>query len=147
MGPEGKGHVSDQDFFFDEEEQPKAAPKAPKGASTKASPAPAKGRATTRSAPARAVTAAEQAPSMFDQNVTLTVAALMTVIGLLLGLIVGFMWGGAMDQPSTGASTSTSTQAPATSGQPAPLTPEQINAGLPAGHVPVTGATTATPTK
>lgn len=114
--------MSDQDFFFDEEDEAAApAAKDPSPAAAKRSqPAPAK----------RAAQPATASPAFFEQSVSMMVAALMTVIGLLVGVIIGFVIapdGGGTVAPTTGSSV------------PAPqLSPEQLESGeLPAGHPPV----------
>jgi len=124
--------VSDQDFFFDEDETTVAE-------TTKATSKPA-GKATTgRSGAAKAASAtkAVSAPAGGSQ-VSLMVAVLMTVVGLLLGVIIGFILPG-----GGSSSTPASTTAPAAmdSGSVAPqLTEDQLNSGeMPPGHPAVSG--------
>ena len=123
--------MSDQDFFFDEEETAQPAPKTESKSTAKTtgtSPAPRPRQSTATSA---------SSASFFEQNVSMSVAALMTVIGLLVGVIVGFVI--APDGAATGTETTlgTGTTVPA----PA-LTEDQLNSGeLPAGHPAVTGVT------
>jgi len=109
--------VSDQDFFFDEDEQTEKA--APQDAPAKKASAPK----SSAKAPA------SDAPGA--QSVTVTIAALIGVIGLLAGLVVGLLlpFGntGAVEPTATGASPA-GTTAPQ-------LSPEQMQGGeLPAGH-------------
>lgn len=67
-----------------------------------------------------------------EKQVSLTVAALMTVIGLLLGVIIGFVI------PDGGTVSSSGTATPATGSTAPQLSPEQLDSGeLPAGHPPV----------
>jgi len=122
--------VSDQDFFFDEEEEAAVKP-AP------ASTAKGAGRPATKSpAPQPRQSTPASSGGFFDQSVSMAVAALMTVIGLLVGVIGGFLIA-----PDGG----TATMSPATSNQPAPaLSEDQIQSGdLPQGH-PDIGSMTAT---
>ena len=121
--------MSDQDFFFDEDEKPAEKPAA-KAGSKQASKAPAKG------APAKA---AKNAPAQSGGlELTWTITALIAVVALLLGVIVGYAI------PKSGATASDSA-APVT-GQEAPqLTPEQMSTGeLPPGHPSIGGSTGAT---
>lgn len=120
--------MSDQDFFFDEDE----ATPATKGAPKMAPKAAAKGASPAK--PAAAPVEPSSGGSFFDQSLTMTVAALLMVIALLVGVIIGFFLGGAM------------TPSAAASGTPGQLSQDQINQGLPAGHVPVDPAATATTT-
>ena len=146
--------MSEQDFFFDEEPGPKAA--AAKGAKTPAATSaktPAKTPATSsaKSAP-KASPAVETTPSAgsFDQSTLYAIAALVGVIGLLLGATLGFLLGTTMASNSA-SSPSTSTAAPAASGSSAPaLTQDQLTTTtLPAGHpqvnVGAAAGTTTTP--
>jgi hypothetical protein len=149
--------LSDQDFFFEDEEDDaeKTASKKPaaKGASSasKSSPKPA-GRPAAKSSPAKAAPAKAAAPQQeqggfLAQQVSMTVVGLIAVIALLVGVIGGYVLGGASQPPQEAA-------APATQQAPT-LTQEQINAGqLPAGHPSIsggaasgaaTGSKTATP--
>jgi hypothetical protein len=122
--------VSDQDFFFDEDEKPEAKTQ-PKGAPAKkpASPAAKGGR------PAPASTAAGA-----EQSVSYTIAALIGVAALLLGVIIGILLpisvGGTQTAtPDTGV-TGGAVSAPQ-------LSPEQLNSGqLPPGHPNVGGGST-----
>jgi hypothetical protein len=113
--------VSDQDFFFDEDEQPKAADKAAKPEATKSAAA----KPSAKAAPA-----APAAPA--GQMVTTTVAGLIGVVALLAGLVIGILL------PVGGTTPTASTQVPAavTGTQSAPqLTPEQLQGSeLPPGH-------------
>jgi len=106
--------VSDQDFFFDEDEKPiEAAEEKPTRVQGQKKPA-------TRQATAPAGI----------QSVTMTVAALIGVVALLIGVIIGILI-------PAGASTSATIPTAGTgSAVSAPqLTPEQLEGGeLPAGH-------------
>jgi hypothetical protein len=137
--------LSDQDFFFDDEEAEAAEeteakkPAAKRGtasktASTSASkPAP---KAAAKAAPA-------SSGSFFDQQVSVAIASLIGVIALLVGIIGGYMLAG----PSTPVAPSAGTTQ-TTPGAVAPqLSPDQLNSGqLPAGH-PAVGGAGATPSK
>ncbi len=116
--------MSDQDFFFDEEE---AAP-APK-------PRQSRSASRAKSAPAAPERESSGGGSFFAQDVSMSIAALMSVIALLLGVIVGIVI------PDQGGSTTTgTTQTSTEQGAPAPeLTEEQLNAGLPEGHPDISG--------
>jgi len=130
----GGSYVSDQDFFFDEDEKPAA--KAPaKKASGSTSPAKPAGKASASAAPAS--TAA---------TVTMTIAVLIGVIGILIGAIGGIFIGRSL--ASTTVATPPAATAPAATGTgtgDAPqLSPEQLQGDLPSGH-PAIGSDTATP--
>jgi hypothetical protein len=143
--------VSDQDFFFDEDEAKPAAKTTPKPATKSASTD--KSASAAKSAPAAkpdaAVAASDAGTPIFDQSVTMAIAALLMVIALLVGIIIGFFLGGAMTPAPAATATDvapiTATD-PGTGATPGQLTQEQINAGMPAGHVPVDAAGTATAT-
>jgi hypothetical protein len=125
--------VSDQDFFFDEEDKPA---KDAGSASKKAGTSPS--RSGSGSTPSKS--AASAAPA---QTVSMTIAILIGVIGILLGAVIGLFVGKSMAVPTVavtpGAGTGTTQQAPQ-------LTPEQLQGGqLPAGHPSVGGAATGTP--
>jgi hypothetical protein len=131
--------VSDQDFFFDEDDSGSAGKRAAKGSG---------GAKASAVAPAQAATPTAAGSSVFDQNITMAVAALLMIIALLIGVILGFFLGQSTAAPAVvstiPAATGTDTGAGAS---PAPLSPEQMNQGLPAGHVPIDqGAATGTPT-
>ena len=129
----GGWNVSDQDFFFDEDEKPAA--KSAKKPGSK--PVAKKGSGPARAAAAPAVT-----PAISDdfQAVSMTVAVLLVVIGVLVGVVIGLFVGKGMATSALTASTAASTVA-------APqLTQEQLGSGqLPAGHpnVSLPGASTA----
>lgn len=121
--------MSDQDFFFDEEDGAKQ---------------PAKASATAKSKSAAAARpAAPASASFFEQSVSMSIAALMAVIALLVGVIVGFVIPtGGTTPPVTATDVGAATQ-------PAPqLTEDQLSSGeLPAGHPDLsslTGSGTAT---
>lgn len=125
--------MSDQDFFFDEDEAPAEAP----AAAGDAKPEPSRARTAVPAATAPAV--AGTIAGM--QSVSMTVAALFGVVALLVGIIIGIL---------IPAGANTSVPAPtAIGGQvtPAPqLSPEQIEGGnLPPGHPPIEGAGGTTP--
>jgi hypothetical protein len=123
--------VSDQDFFFDEEEE--VAEKAPRPSSRQPQKSAPKrsGKNEPKVAP-RASAAPAASGSLIEKQVSLTVAALMTVIGLLLGVIIGFVI------PDGGTVSSSGTVTPATGSTAPQLSPEQLDTGvLPEGHPPV----------
>jgi hypothetical protein len=114
-----ESRVSDQDFFFDEDDQPAAEDKAPaKKTST-----------STKSAAAPAAVGAAQSVSM-------SVAALIGVIALLAGVIIGIVLpvgGGSTGSPA-------GSFAPPANSAPAPqLSPDQLEGDLPPGHPPLDG--------
>lgn len=107
-------YVSDQYSVFDDEDQVQPASKAPKRTET---------------------AAAAAAGTAGVQTVTMTVAALIGVVALLLGVIIGVVIpvgvGGTPTPPSA-------TGTPG--GAPAPqLSPEQLQGELPAGHPDLSG--------
>jgi len=119
--------VSDQDFFFDEDEQttktaPKSAP-AKKGSSGGSSSTP---------------------PSGTEQAVSITVTALVAVVAALLGVIIGLFIGRSMAAPAVVAPAATGTPQQQ---QAAPqLSPEQLEGGeLPQGHPDISGGGAAAP--
>lgn len=128
--------MSDQDFFFDEDEKPAA-----KTPARKASGSGAAKPAATASAPSAA-------PAVTAATVTMTVAVLIGVIGILIGAIGGIFVGRSLASttvatPALGAPsvTGTGTSAPQ-------LSPEQLQGDLPSGHPAIgSGAATATPGK
>jgi len=134
-------HVSDQDFFFDEDTK----------ADKPAAKASAKGGTAAKSA---AKPAASGAGSMADQAVSMTVAVLIGVIGILLGAIIGLFVGKSMAVPTvaaeTGAITAPAGSTTSTGGTAPQLSPEQLKNGeLPAGHPSIggSGAASSTPGK
>ena len=133
--------MSDQDFFFDEEDE--AVSEAPKASSKSGGKAQAPAR---QAAPRQRSAAAPSAAPAGEKQVSRTVAALMAVGALLLGVIIGFVLPGGSTgaTPSTGAAAGTgSTTAPG------PLTEDQLSSGqLPEGHPPIEsmGATGAAET-
>jgi hypothetical protein len=125
--------VSDQDFFFDEDEKPakSAGTPAPKktGSSASGSGASKPSKTSTDAAPV--------------QTVSMTIAILIGVIGILLGAVIGLFVGKSMAVPSVAVTPSAGT---GTTQQAPQLTPEQLQGGeLPAGHPSVGGAATGTP--
>lgn len=137
--------MSDNDFFFDDEDAPAADTAKPSKGSPKASskPAPGPKAAGSKSSgsgkqdSAKAVTSttgdAPAAGQMFEKTVTLAVAALLAVIGLLLGVIIGIFVGQSMAGAPVATTPATGTGA-APSGSAAPLTEDQMSGGLPEGH-------------
>ena len=124
--------MSDQDFFFDEDEKP---------AKSQSKSAPAKKPA---SSPAKG--GSKAAPAAPAQSVTYSIAALIGVAALLLGVIIGIL----LPIDVGGAQTATPDAGLTQTGAvPAPqLTPEQMQSGqLPPGHpsVGATGSATTTP--
>ena len=124
--------MSDQDFFFDEDEQTgKSSSKSPAKSAAKGTPARAQ-----KSAPAAgpaAAPAASKGGSFFDQSVSMSVASLLVVIGLLVGVIVGVL--------VAPGQTSSSIPGPQSATTAPELTSDQIQSGeLPAGHPPIDGA-------
>ncbi len=112
--------MSDQDFFFDDEETPAEA-KEPKKAEPEASKPQARGRASGKH------TSAAAGPP----TVTMTVAGLIGVIALLIGVIIGVVI-------PTGASTPISPAgmpAGMGDGEARPLSPEEMQSGqMPPDH-------------
>ncbi len=118
--------MSDQDFFFDEEDDAKPAAKGGSKAATGA-----KGARAPRPA-------AASGGDFFAQSVSMAVTSLVAVIALLVGLIVGILI------PSGG--TTPQTASPAATVAPT-LTEDQLNSGqLPAGHPPVGDTATSSAT-
>jgi len=115
--------VSDQDFFFDEEEDAKPAPK----------------KATGKQVQTPVHSAPTASGSFFAQDVPMVIAALMTVIALLIGLLVGLV----IPTGGTTANSGATTGAAASGTGSAPqLTQEQINSGqMPANHPDLSGMT------
>lgn len=119
--------MSDQDFFFDEDESPA------KDADAKAKPAK---ESTAKSTSTAARTAAAPAA----QSVSMTVAALIGVISLLAGVIIGIVLpvGGGSNIPNpTPGATLPNPGAPGGGGQAPQLSPEQLDQDLPPGHPPI----------
>lgn len=134
--------MSDQDFFFDDDETTpaKAEPKPAKAA--KAAAKPATKPATVKSAAAKSAPAVAPEPQDFlSQTVPMSIASLLAVCALLVGVIVGVLL------PVGGGSTGSGSSAvlPGGSLSPAPqLSQEQISQGqLPAGHPNIGGGSTA----
>ena len=121
--------MSDQDFFFDEDEKP---------AKTTGSSG---SKQTASSAPKGSAAAASAAP-VSAQPVSMTIAILIGVIGILLGAVIGLFIGRSLAAPS--ALNTPTTVAPTESAPQ--LTPEQLQGGeLPQGH-PNIGGGAGTPT-
>lgn len=138
--------MSEQDFFFDEEQE--SAPDQPKAKASRAASddVPAKRPATAKAKQP----AAEPVVSSYEPQVTTwTIAILLALVGLLLGAILGFFLGSALGKPApavSGTPTTPVTQTPS-SGTPSTLTSDQINAGLPAGHPAINTSSTETTAK
>lgn len=90
--------MSDKDFFFDEEpEQPARDKSAPKPGAKPVTKAGAKPTRSESSEP-------EVDKPLLERDTTVMVAVLSGVVGLLLGLIIGFLLlGGAPAQPAASA--------------------------------------------
>ncbi len=136
--------MSDQDFFFDEDDETR------EGGSKDAEGA-AKDRSSRKPAdkPSRPKAEARRpepaSGSFFEQSTTMAIASLIGIIGLLLGVIVGFVMSGmlgaaAVPAPVAGQMTPVPGNS---SGSPGALSNEQLQQGLPAGHVPISGASGA----
>jgi len=135
--------VSDQDFFFDEEPT-KPAPGTPasKPGATKSGGAKPGAKPATSSETETAV-----AVPFLEQSTVMSVAILIGVVGLLVGLIGGYLLGTAQTQPAAVSATGAVGTVTGSTGQGgAPLlTEEQINAGqVPAGHPAITASGAAT---
>ena len=128
--------MSDQDFFFEEDEKPAAKTPAKKTGSGSA-PAESSGKVPASAAPVSAAA-----------SVTMTVAILIGVIGILIGAIGGIFIGRSLGS-TTVASPAALTNPAATTGTgtgAAPqLSPEQLKGNLPAGH-PSIGSSSAVTT-
>lgn len=124
--------MSEQDFFFDEEEQ--AAAEKPVAKKTDSPSATAPGKPAVVAAGA--------------QSVSMTIASLIGVVALLAGVIIGIVLpvGASTDVPAPTTPAGTESQAPQ-------LSPEQLESGqMPPGHPQVgapageaTGSATTTP--
>lgn len=115
--------MSDQDFFFDEDEAPEQKP---------AEKAASKGGTARKSTAAPSPKKAASTP-VAGQTVTMTVAGLIGVVALLVGIIIGIVIPVGGSQPAT--------PQPAMpiqdSGQARPLSPEEMGGDLPPGHPPL----------
>jgi len=115
--------VSDQDFFFDEDEKPAGKPAQKQGSNPSAKDVPVKGKSA--SAPSGGI------------ELTWTITALIGVVALLLGVIVGYAI------PKNAQEVTAGSPAQQTAPQ---LSPEQLSSGqLPSGH-PDIGPSSATAT-
>lgn len=110
----------EQDFFFDEETE--------KTTKTRKAPAP-------KSSPAPSDEAYEDG-GVFSQQVTMAVAALMTIVALLVGVIVGYL----IPKGATQGAAATAITTP-TDGQAGPLPSGTDTSKLPDGHPDISGAT------
>ncbi len=121
--------MSDQDFFFDEDEK----------VDEEVAEKPASKKANGKPAPRQ--TAPRQSAAGYSgggQSVTMTVASLIAVVALLVGVIIGILIpAGASTPTSPAANTSGSVSAPQ-------LTDEQIQGGVPEGHPDISGMATGT---
>jgi len=139
--------VSDQDFFFDDEETTAPASKDAVKPSPKSQTKPAPAARASASKPSSARPAAARpaggAPSFFEQSVSLTIASLMTVIGVLVGVIIGFLVAPDGATVATGTAATTDTGSSATAPQ---LSEDELSSGaLPEGHPDIGSmSTTAT---
>ncbi len=124
--------MSDQDFFFDEEDA-KTAAKPGKGAA-KTDKAPST-KSTAGAARSASVATTASTP-VFERSVTMTVTALLMAIALLIGVILGFLLGGS----TTPTPVTDSNQILAPTGAPGALSEDQLSQPLPSGH-PAVGAT------
>ncbi|MCE5204228.1 MAG: hypothetical protein LLG24_08475 [Actinomycetia bacterium] len=118
--------MSEKDSFFDEEEDAKPKTEAKRPSKPKTS--------------GGSKTSAGSAPrgSFFAQNVSMTVASLIAVIALLLGVIIGIVI-------PTGSSSTSEVPAPATNVVAPSLTQEELQSGqLPPGHPDIGGASGST---
>lgn len=125
--------MSDQDFFFDEEEKPaqKQTPASSKSGSKQTSA----GSKPDNKQPAKVTPKSAPAPQQSGGiELTWTVVALIGIVALLVGVIVGY----AIPKGSTADSTGLPTQA-------APqLSPDQLESGqLPPGHPNIGGGSSA----
>lgn len=139
--------MSDNDFFFEDDQKAEPAPKAkPAGASAK-KPAPS-GAVTKKPAPkSSARPVAPRGEMVEQQSVTITIAVLIAVVALLVGMIVGMFIGRAMvPEVVSNPTTPTGTPMGGTmgSGSAPVLTDEQIEQGMPEGH-PDPASTETTP--
>ena len=140
--------MSDQDFFFDDEDapaakEPSAAASAPGKSGSGDRTAPdksASGKQATRSSATPVTPAGGQ---FFEQNVAMPVAALLMVIALLIGMIIGIFVGKAISGSAVPVTTSSGSTTPP-SASPSPLTSEQMQGGLPSGHPDIGAAGNAT---
>ncbi len=128
--------MSDQDFFFDEDEKPA------EKSTSKSTDKPASRKSGSSSGSTAATSA-----SIGEQTVTMTVAALIGVVTLLLGVIIGLFV--APDSSKVAAPSVSPTGQTGTAPQ---LSDDQIQQGLPPGHVPIPDgvapeSTTTTPTE
>lgn len=124
--------MSDQDFFFDEDEKP-------------ASSAPAK-KASGGSAKAPSKTSSAAAPAPSAASVSMTVAILIGVIGILIGAIGGIFVGRGLASTTVAAPAVTAPAAGTGTGDAPQLSPEQLQGDLPSGHPAIgSGAATTAP--
>ncbi len=121
--------MSDQDFFFDEDE-----PTTEKPAAKPASKSAAKPTGDTK-APASAPRA--KAAPAGAQSVTMTVAALIGVVALLVGIIIGIVIPTGATQPA--APIGGMPPGMGTGEQARPLSPEELEGGMPPGHPEIGG--------
>ena len=131
--------MSDQDFFFDEDEKPAAK-----------APVKRAGGATGAAKPAGKTAVPAAGPASTVATVTMTVAILIGVIGILIGAIGGIFIGRGLASTTVASPGLTAPAASGTgTGSGAPqLSPEQLQGDLPSGHPAIgSGAATTTPGK
>ena len=165
--------MSDQDFFFEDEETETTDAKAAKASdktdkpsdktdkpSDKPSDKAVSGKSGSKPAPtpsaksssaaaakiAASKKTAQAPPSFFDQTVTVAIASLLAIAALLVGVIIGyFMFNGAGQTTATAPGSFTTPSTTGTGTGAPPLTQDQLNSGqLPQGH-PKLPSTTTTP--
>lgn len=142
--------MSEKDFYFDEDDTEDSKPiekaKAKEPAEAPAEKAAPKARAPKATAE-RPTPATAPVAGLTLQSVSMTVAALIGVVALLVGVIIGMFLPG--QQPASGPPPTGDAPA-AMGGAPAPqLTEDQLQGGqLPPGHPPLDqmGGGGATPT-
>ena len=137
--------MSDQDFFFDDD-KPAEPVKAP------AKSGKASGKSTVKKPPAKPArkpapkaASAPAASVSLQQSVPLLVTILVAALTLLLGIIIGILVSPSLAPSSTTVGAPVDNTGVTNMGmggggtQARPLTPEEIEQGMPAGHVPVGG--------
>lgn len=154
--------MSDQDFFFEDEEneqdEAKTEAKSDKSGSKPAPKTPAKSGTAAKSTTAKSSSTAAKAvaskakqpaePSFFDREVTVAIASLVAAIALLLGVVIGyFVFGGTTPTATVGTTGAATQQGGAGSSAAPPLTQDQLNSGqLPQGHPSIGGGTSGSKT-
>ncbi len=110
--------MSDQDFFFDDDEK----------TATEDKPKAERARSAQ---PSRGQAAAQAAVPVTAQSVSVTIAALMSVCALLVGVIIGLV---IPSGPTAQVGGGTSGLTGGSGAPPGPLTPDQLSGPLPEGH-------------